>query len=390
MMSFSKSALCLLLASPLLAAIVAVGCSDDTTGGTTQPSGSGASTGTSTGGAGGAAGAAGAGGAAGAAGAAGAGGGTGGTGAWSGQDGGFIPVSCVNQIYLCGNGIDDDGDGLTDWQDPECLGPCDNSEKGLSVDIPGGSGPACTVDCFWDSNSGSGNDECYWNHACDPLSTAPDYNPEWWNGAACEFNQKREHARHEPELRRAAQQPAGHLRADVPGPHAERLRLLRLLRHLQKRRAPRPGLARHRGRPRQQRLRPREHRRPQEVRAVHAGQRRLLQRVRPLRALPRQRHAPAGLLPAPARRRRARGQRRERRRRPARRPSNARPASRPAAWPTNPPAPAASTASRAAASSSRSSRAAPASARLRLRLRLRLRFRSRADRLRSHPSRNPV
>lgn len=191
MMSFSKSALCLLLASPLLAAAIAVGCSDNTTSGsssgTSESSGSGASTGTSAGGAGGSGSASGGAGGMGTS-SGGAGGGTDGGGAWSGQDGGFIQVMCLNQLYLCGNGIDDDGDGLTDWQDPECLGPCDNSETGLNVDIPGGSGPSCTVDCFWDSNSGSGNDECYWNHACDPLSTAPNYYPEWWNGTACKYN----------------------------------------------------------------------------------------------------------------------------------------------------------------------------------------------------------
>jgi len=189
MPSFPRSAIAFLLAAPLVAAIVAVGCSDDTSGG--DPSGSGASTATSSGGAGGTGGNGGTGGT----------GGIGGTGTsaggstadagpdgWVGPDGGFIVVACQNQVYQCGDGIDNDGDGLTDWQDPECLGPCDNTETGLGVGIPGGSGPACTQDCFWDSNSGTGNDECYWNHKCDPLSVGPDYNPEWWNGSACQYD----------------------------------------------------------------------------------------------------------------------------------------------------------------------------------------------------------
>jgi hypothetical protein len=71
--------------------------------------------------------------------------------------------------------LDDDGDGLIDWQDPDCLGPCDNTEDSFYGGIPGQAGPSCIVDCYWDSNSGSGNDECYWNHACDPLSQPPDY-----------------------------------------------------------------------------------------------------------------------------------------------------------------------------------------------------------------------
>ncbi|MRG93549.1 hypothetical protein [Polyangium spumosum] len=187
MPSFSRNAIVLLLASPLLASVIAVGCSDDPQ---TNTSGSGASGsgasggGISTGGMGGTGGTGG------------AGGGVGGTGAfdagpdgWGGPDGGFVQAACVNQVYQCGNTIDDDGDGLIDWQDPECLGPCDNTETGLGVGIPGGSGPACTQDCFWDSNSGSGNDECYWNHQCDPKSVGPDYYPEWWNGAACQYNQ---------------------------------------------------------------------------------------------------------------------------------------------------------------------------------------------------------
>jgi hypothetical protein len=85
-------------------------------------------------------------------------------------------------------------DGLTDWQDPDCLGPCDNSENGLDLDIPGGDGPDCTVDCYWDSNSGSGNDGCYWNHQCDTLSpegaSVCPYNPNastpGSGGASCD------------------------------------------------------------------------------------------------------------------------------------------------------------------------------------------------------------
>jgi len=174
MLSYSKTALCLLLASPLLAALIAVGCSDGTEGGgasATTQSGSGAS-----GGAGG------------------AGGGVttsvGGAdgGGWGPGDGGFVVTPCTNQVYECGDTIDNDGDGLADWQDPECLGPCDNTEKGLDVGIPGGSGPACDVECFWDSNSGAGNDECYWNHQCDPLSVAPNYYPEWWQPGKCAYD----------------------------------------------------------------------------------------------------------------------------------------------------------------------------------------------------------
>jgi hypothetical protein len=87
-------------------------------------------------------------------------------------------VKCLNQIYQCGDGIDNDGDGLVDWEDPDCLGPCDNTEDSYFGGIPGGSGPNCDVDCYWDSNSGPGDDDCRWNHKCDPNEQVSPGHPE--------------------------------------------------------------------------------------------------------------------------------------------------------------------------------------------------------------------
>lgn len=87
-------------------------------------------------------------------------------------------VKCLNQVYQCGDGLDNDGDGLLDWQDPDCLGPCDNTEDSYYGGIPGQSGPACDVDCYWDSNSGSGDDDCRWNHKCDPNEQSLPGHPE--------------------------------------------------------------------------------------------------------------------------------------------------------------------------------------------------------------------
>ncbi|MFK8000996.1 MAG: hypothetical protein AB8H86_15480 [Polyangiales bacterium] len=78
-------------------------------------------------------------------------------------------VMCQSQVYACGNTIDDDGDGLTDDQDPDCLGPCDNNEGGLFLDIPGGDSAPCRLDCYFDGDQGPGNDGCNWDHRCDPL-----------------------------------------------------------------------------------------------------------------------------------------------------------------------------------------------------------------------------
>ncbi len=98
--------------------------------------------------------------------------------------------ACQGHIYQCGDLIDNDGDGLIDSDDPDCLGPCDNTEGGLYGGIPGQSGPACTVDCYFDQDSGSGNDDCHWSHKCDPHETAPDYYPESREGNKCEYDAK--------------------------------------------------------------------------------------------------------------------------------------------------------------------------------------------------------
>lgn len=101
---------------------------------------------------------------------------TGGTGT-----GGTIPIveaACENHVYQCGDTIDNDGDGLVDWQDPDCLGPCDNTEDGYYGGIPGQPGPPCTVDCYWDANSGSGDDDCHWTHQCDPNEAMDPGHPE--------------------------------------------------------------------------------------------------------------------------------------------------------------------------------------------------------------------
>jgi hypothetical protein len=102
-------------------------------------------------------------------GAGGANGGAGGSTTTTAAGGGPpVPVQCQAHIYQCGDAIDNDGDGLIDWQDPDCLGPCDNTEGSFYGGIPGQAGPACTVDCYFDQDSGSGNDDCHWNHQCDP------------------------------------------------------------------------------------------------------------------------------------------------------------------------------------------------------------------------------
>jgi hypothetical protein len=99
------------------------------------------------------------------------------------------PTSCAGKFLECGNCIDDDGDGLVDWKDPECLGPCDNTEgPGLESGVGGTTGTSCGVDCYFDYGNGPGNDDCVWDHRCDPLEpelpTCP-YDPTMVGGNKC-------------------------------------------------------------------------------------------------------------------------------------------------------------------------------------------------------------
>jgi hypothetical protein len=80
---------------------------------------------------------------------------------------------CQGKLYQCGNCIDDDKDGLVDSQDPDCLGACQNNEAGFFGNIPGQNNAPCKSDCYWDQDTGSGNDKCEWDHECDPFQSMP-------------------------------------------------------------------------------------------------------------------------------------------------------------------------------------------------------------------------
>lgn len=87
------------------------------------------------------------------------------------------PTQCQGKTYLCGNCKDDDGDSLIDALDPDCLGPCDNAEDSYYGSIPGQSGGGCRKDCYFDDDSGGGNDQCEWDLSCDPLAASSDLPP---------------------------------------------------------------------------------------------------------------------------------------------------------------------------------------------------------------------
>jgi hypothetical protein len=95
-------------------------------------------------------------------------GGGGGGGSTLGVDaGGKIPIGSTQ----CSDGIDNDGDGFIDSADPECTGPLDDRENSFATGIPGDNVDPCKQDCFFDGNSGMGDDGCLWQFKCDPLST---------------------------------------------------------------------------------------------------------------------------------------------------------------------------------------------------------------------------
>src|ERR1041385_1729980 len=65
----------------------------------------------------------------------------------------------------CTDGKDNDGDVLIDAADPECTGPLDNDESSYATGIPGDNVDQCQ-DCFFDGDSGQGNDGCAYPSSC--------------------------------------------------------------------------------------------------------------------------------------------------------------------------------------------------------------------------------
>jgi hypothetical protein len=73
--------------------------------------------------------------------------------------------TCTPGGAQCSDCVDNDGDGKKDGFDPECTGPADNREDSFSTGIPGDNIDATMQDCFFDGNSGAGNDGCN-QHVC--------------------------------------------------------------------------------------------------------------------------------------------------------------------------------------------------------------------------------
>ena len=70
-------------------------------------------------------------------------------------------------VCECADGMenDDPADGI-DAADPECAGPYDNDEGSFGTGIPGDNSDPFAQDCFFDGDSGGGNDNCRWDIRC--------------------------------------------------------------------------------------------------------------------------------------------------------------------------------------------------------------------------------
>ena len=88
------------------------------------------------------------------------------TGGTLGSGGTLATELCGDVGCACSNGIDDDGDGLVDGFDPECTGPFDNDEGSFATGIPGDNRDPKWQDCFFDGNSGAGDDKCRYHTDC--------------------------------------------------------------------------------------------------------------------------------------------------------------------------------------------------------------------------------
>ena len=78
------------------------------------------------------------------------------------SDGGSVEAYCGTALCQCSDGIDNDdpADGLIDRDDPECIAPWDDDESSMGTGLPGDNKNDDCQDCFFDGNTGPGNDGC--------------------------------------------------------------------------------------------------------------------------------------------------------------------------------------------------------------------------------------
>ena len=86
------------------------------------------------------------------------------------KDGPNADTALANELCpegcQCSDGVDNDGDGTIDGADVECTGPYDNDEGSFATGIPGDNRDPVWQDCFYDGNSGAGDDGCRYRSEC--------------------------------------------------------------------------------------------------------------------------------------------------------------------------------------------------------------------------------
>lgn len=75
------------------------------------------------------------------------------------------PARCSGKVCACDNGQDDDSDDLVDGLDPECTGDADDDESSFATGSRNADDGLC-LDCYWDQNSGRGDDACLYPTQC--------------------------------------------------------------------------------------------------------------------------------------------------------------------------------------------------------------------------------
>jgi hypothetical protein len=101
------------------------------------------------------------------------------------------PGMCPDGITQCTDGIDNDGDQMTDSGDVECTGACDDDEGSFATGTAGDNRDPFWQDCFFDGNSGAGNDGCRYNTCClYPAGHPMACTQQQINSGACDVSQE--------------------------------------------------------------------------------------------------------------------------------------------------------------------------------------------------------
>lgn len=95
--------------------------------------------------------------------------------------------SAVAQTAQCADAVDNNGNGLIDMADAYCASPFDDDESSFRLQIPGSvPNPPRSLDCWFDDNSGSGDDGCQMHACCDIDGPCPaDLQPSSFDPAQC-------------------------------------------------------------------------------------------------------------------------------------------------------------------------------------------------------------